>query len=274
MQNEKWNKNDLIALLVALALHAVLLVVILLLVIPTTQIHEKGGILVNIGDVEFASGTPAVGEFAPTPDAAEPQLQEPAEESLLTQETPDAPAIETPKENRPTPEELENQRRREAERQAEQRRKAEEEAARKRQEQIARQVSGAFGNAAQKSSGSGNTPDAPSQGREGSPDGNVPTGGVNTGVGGFGSYDLGGRSVMGSGLVRPSYSVQVEGTIRIRITVDPSGKVISTTIAPGTTIDNYEMQQSALQAARRTRFNAIEGTQNQTGTITYRYRLR
>lgn len=98
-----------------------------------------------------------------------------------------------------------------------------------------------------------------------SPDGNVPTGGADSG-GGFGSFDLGGRSLAGGGLSRPSYNAQVEGTIRIKIIVDPQGRVIHTSIAPGTTIDNYQMQRSALQAAERTRFNASRGETTKRAT--------
>ncbi|MDO5035348.1 MAG: TonB family protein [Porphyromonas sp.] len=276
MWGKKWNKNDLIALLIALAIHAGLIVLILFIVLSPAQLHERGGILVNIGDVEFASGDPAQGVFEPDADAAPPVLEEqPAEETLLTQESPEAPSIETPPDNHPTPEEVEAQRRREAAQREEQRRRAAEEEAKRKRDQISKAVSGAFGNAAkEEQGGAGSTPEAPTVGKEGSTEGNVPNGGANTGVGGFGSYDLGGRSIMGGGLPRPSYNAQVEGTIRIKITVDPTGKVIRTAIAPGTTIDDYQMQSSALKAAAQTRFNAVDTSLNQEGYITYRYQLR
>lgn len=55
--------------------------------------------------------------------------------------------------------------------------------------------------------------------------------------------------------------------------IDPSGRVISTRIAQGTTISNYEMRQVRFVRAGRARFNAIDGLNNRMGTITYRYRL-
>lgn len=45
MQSKKWSKNNLIALLVAIGLHLLLVLVVLLVVLPTTHLHDKGGIL-------------------------------------------------------------------------------------------------------------------------------------------------------------------------------------------------------------------------------------
>jgi len=60
----------------------------------------------------------------------------------------------------------------------------------------------------------------------------------------------------------------------VEITVDPQGNVIKAEIhLRGTNIDNASMRKSAIEAARKTKFNAISGKQNQIGTITYNFRL-
>ena len=136
---------------------------------------------------------------------------------------------------------------------------------------IKNKVAGAFGagSAAGSSQGSGQT----GTGNQGSPFGNSDHG-ANDGVGGSGSYSLNGRSIGAGGLPRPEYLGQDEGRIVIDITVDPKGNVISATIAKKTTIDNASMRKSALEAARRAKFNSISGSNNQSGSITYRYSLR
>ena len=75
------------------------------------------------------------------------------------------------------------------------------------------------------------------------------------------------------GLPRPSYNSQEEGKIVINITVDPNGNVILAEIGRGTNIDNASMRKSATDAARRAKFNKIQGSNNQSGTITYIYKL-
>jgi TonB family protein len=121
----------------------------------------------------------------------------------------------------------------------------------------------ANGNEGTASSGAGN---------QGSIQGNAPTGSY-VGVGGYGGFDLAGRTLAAGGLPRPAYSVQEEGKIVINITVDPQGKVISAEIGRGTNITNPSMRNSALEAAGKTKFNSIKGNNNQSGTITYNYRL-
>lgn len=271
-------KRKGLAALITLLVHAIVVAVLLLLFLPAHP-HEEpgGGILVNIGDLDMTEG-----RFNPMPIEPQPVPPEvdevtppaPAEDTpLLTQETPDAPAIDTPKPKQKVDRKKEEQDRklREQKRAEELRKKAEGEE-RKKQEAIRSKVSGAFGNA-KDSQGSGNTAGGDQNGTEGSPYGNVKSGGVNTGVGGWGSYSLSGRSIGSRGLPRPAFTAQVEGKIVIEITVDPSGKVISTNIAPGTTISDYSMRQSALQSAAKARFNPIDGYNNQVGTITYKYRL-
>lgn len=269
MPSRENNKNRVIALVVTIAVHAVVLVGLLFVYLTAVLPEEKGGILVNIGDSELASGMFMPHQLEPDfiPQTPEP-APEPIDDALLTQETPDAPTMTIPPENRKAQAERQ---RIEHQRIEEERRRQKELEEQRRREQIKKNVSGAFGGTGQ--SGSGTDPMA-NPGKSGSLDGNVQSGGVNVGVGGFGSFSLDGRSLGSGGLQRPSYNVQEEGDIVINITVNPQGQVIQALIGAGTTIGNQTLRNSALSAAKATRFNAIDGLNNQTGTITYRFRLK
>ena len=189
------------------------------------------------------------------------------QEEMITQDTEETIAL-----GENTRREEEQRQREEAERmerEAEQRRLAEEQ--RQREQDIQNRVAGAFGigDTDSDSQGTGTT----GVGNEGSPFGNSDTG-LNEGVGGFGgSFNLSGRSIRGGGLPQPEDRIAEAGTIVVIITVDPRGDVISAEIGRGTNIDNAVMRNSALDAARRAKFNSIQGTNNQSGTITYRYRM-
>lgn len=87
------------------------------------------------------------------------------------------------------------------------------------------------------------------------------------------SFNLTGRSITG-GFPLPAYTHQEEGKIIIKITVDPEGNVIFAEIENGTNIDNGSMRKSAIDAAKRAKFNSINGANNQSGTITYVYKLK
>ena len=85
---------------------------------------------------------------------------------------------------------------------------------------------------------------------------------------------MNGRSIGAGGLPRPAYTIQEEGRIVINITVDPKGNVIFAEVGRGTNIDNASMRKSALDAARKAKFNSISGANNQSGTITYVYKFK
>lgn len=157
---------------------------------------------------------------------------------------------------------------------AEEKRKQEAEAQRVAQAQadakknINNQMSGLFGNG----SGSGSRGNTTGTGTQGVPTGNA-SHGKTSGVGGFGTYDLGGRGVGGGGLVRPSYNVNADGKVVVDIIVDPKGNVLEATIGKGTTATNATLRSEALAAAKRTKFNAASTVGNQKGTITYMFNL-
>ena len=103
--------------------------------------------------------------------------------------------------------------------------------------------------------------------------GNSSTGGT-TGAGGYGTFDLNGRSLGEGGLPKPVYNVQDEGRVVVTIVVNPAGQVISTSINKRTNTVNPALRKAAEEAARKARFNAVDGVDNQSGTITYYFRLK
>lgn len=131
----------------------------------------------------------------------------------------------------------------------------------KKEQAISNHVAGAFGIKKTESN------------NQNSPFGNSDHG-ANESVSGYGSFNLNGRSIGAGGLPRPAYTIQEEGKIVINITIDPKGNVIFAEIENGTNIDNASMRKSALDAAKRAKFNSINGANNQSGTITYVYKLK
>jgi len=160
----------------------------------------------------------------------------------------------TPKKKGPTPEELE-------------RKRQEMEAAKNRQ-----RISSAFGKGNKKTSGyeqetaSTASPIGSSQG-----DSNT---GKRSGNAGYGTFDLGGRSIGQGGLPKPKYDVQEEGKVVVAITVSPDGKVTSAHIHRLTNTVNRSLREAALKAARLARFNRVGGFDDQSGTITYNFKLK
>ena len=93
-------------------------------------------------------------------------------------------------------------------------------------------------------------------------------------MGGYGSFDLNGRTLGEGGLPRPEYNVQDEGRVVVTIIVNPAGQVVSADIHRRTNTVNATLRKAALDAARKARFNAVNGVNNQSGTITYYFKLK
>lgn len=285
-------KGERIGALGALLVHVAVIALLILVSFKVPQPDEDaGGIPVMMGNVDAAHGfddpslvdvdvmPEEVAEATPTP----PDV--PSEQDLLTQTEEETVALKPktepkketvkpkevikPKEPVKKPEKTEAQKaadaKRIAEQKAENERKAAEEAARKK-------VANAFGKGAQMGGNKG-TANA-GTGVEGSKDGNSSTG-AKTGTGGYGTFNLGGRSLGTGSLPKPAYNVQEEGRVVVNITVNPSGAVISTSISPKSTntVDS-SLRKAAEDAAKKARFNTVEGVNNQTGTITYYFNLR
>jgi len=278
---EENHSKERITGIVISGLFGLLLVVLLVFTYIRTQIKTgEEGILVQYGTVDQAAGTftpKTTGQPAlqPQPErvvqqpkpTVKPQPQpvvKPAQNQPVIKGREETVAIDEAKKARQ--EQLERERI-EAERVKAEQAKAEEE--RRKREAINQQVSGAFGAGNSTASNSGDAQTG--SGIQGDPNSASPTGSA-TGSG-YGSFNLSGRSLNG-GLPRPSYSALEEGTIVVSITVDTKGNVIFAEIAKGTNIENARMRSDAIAAAQRAKFNSIASGNNQSGTITYKYKLR
>ena len=283
-----------------LVLHAIVLLLLFLVSISKPKAQEEGGVPVMLGNMEMAQGNADPYTLTDVDVLDEPQMpaeasvpepvpETPSETEMITQE--DEPTIAVPKKETPKPktkteivkakkeivkadkeiakakEKSEAEKRAEAERLAAEKKAAEERAA---AEAAAKRIAGAFGKGTQMGSkGTSNS----GQGIQGSPTGNSADG-KTSGVGGYGTFDLNGRSLGPGGLPRPIYNVQEEGRVVVTITVNPAGQVIQTSINKRTNTANAALRKAAEDAARKARFNVGDGVNNQTGTITYYFKLK
>ena len=259
----KPTKEQLTGAAVTLVVHALVVLLLVVLQLNATVLEEESGIPVTMGNTDFAKGYTESYQFTEVSsmksevpniqNAPQTQPQPQVDEPLITQ--PDEPTVDMP-----TAEELEAQKRAEAERQA--------------AERAAQQMASAFGKGFEMGS-KGQATDEPTQeGTQGIETG-VSAADKQVGIGVQGTFDLNGRSLTGDGLPRPINTVQDEGRVVVTITVNPAGQVIATSINLRSTNNvNPELRKAAEDAARRARFNPIDGIDNQTGTITYYFKLR
>ena len=291
-------KNKVTGLVGTIVLHVVLLLLLLLVAISKPKAQEEGGVPVMLGNMEMAQGNADPYTLTDVDILDEPQLPSevsapepvptpPVKTEMITQE--DEPTVTVPKKETPKPkvktetvkketpkkepvkpkEKTEAEKRAEAERLAAEKKAAEERAA---AEAAAKRIAGAFGKGTQM--GSKGTADS-GEGLQGSPTatGNAAEG-KSTGVGGYGTFDLNGRSLGPGGLPMPVYNVQEEGRVVVTITVNPVGQVIHTSINKRTNTANAALRKAAEDAAKKARFNTVSGVNNQTGTITYYFKLK
>lgn len=289
---DRRKKGEYIGALGALLVHVAVIALLILVSFTVPQPDEDaGGVPVMMGNVESARGfddpslvdVDVLDEDAVAPAETAPEL--PSEQDLLTQTEEETvtlkPKTEEPKKETVKPKEVAKPKepvkkpeKTEAEKAAEAKRLAEEKAERERkaaEEAARKKVSGAFGKGAQMEGNKGTS--AGGTGTEGSKEGNSSTG-AKTGTGGYGTFDLGGRSLGTGSLPKPAYNVQEEGRVVVNITVNPAGQVISTGINPQTNTVSSALRKAAEDAAKKARFNTVDGVTNQTGTITYYFNLR
>lgn len=264
----KREKFDIFSVLWTILLHALAIVLLLVLHLNKPVAQAESGVPVMLGnmgnldtDYEFTevNSMPAPAPAAvPVPVApqAEPAITQNLEETVAIEsgekEKPVKPA-DTPKQ--PTPEEI----RAEQERQA--------------AEAAQNLMANAFGRSSSMQASAPTENNSDVQGTPGSTEGNS-TQGKPSGSAGYGTWDLGGRDMVGE-LPRPAYNgIQEEGRVVVTITVDPEGNVIDTRINNRTNTTNLQLRNAAVEAARRTKFNATSGSNNQSGTITYYFKLK
>ena len=254
-------KGKYIGMVGALLVHVAFILLLILVGFALPEQQDEDGMPVMLGEVPnaFGSADPSLVKVDVMPETVAPKVQETVEQEMLTQEDEETVVIKPKAE--PKKEEVKKKPEK-AEAKAERERREAEEAARKR-------VAGAFGKGAQM--GSKGTTEG--TGIQGSPTGNAPEG-ASSGTGGYGTFDLGGRSIGQGGLPRPAYNVQDEGIVVVSITVNPAGHVIATSIDRKTNTINSALRKAAEDAAKKARFNAVSGLNNQTGTITYYFKLK
>lgn len=277
--------NRLQGIIGTVVVHLIILLILFVVTLHAATPEEESGVPVMLGSAELSQGdadpytlteVDVLDELQPETAPADPSVETPSEQEMLTQDleetvamkpqkkpvkpktevkTPPKKQPEQPKQPTKTPEQIA----------AEKRAAAEKAAA----EEAAKKIAGAFGKGSSMGNrGTGTT----GSGVQGSPTGNSNTG-KSTGVGGVGSWDLNGRSLTGS-LPIPVYNVQDEGRVVVTIVVNPSGRVISTSINKRTNTVSAALRRAAEEAARKARFNVTDGVNNQTGTITYYFKLR
>lgn len=277
--------NRLQGIIGTVVVHLIVLLILFVVTLHAATPDEESGVPVMLGSAELSQGdadpytlteVDVLDELQPETAPADPSVETPSEQEMLTQDleetvamkpqkkpvkpktevkTPPKRQPEQPKQPTKTPEQIA----------AEKRAAAEKAAA----EEAAKKIAGAFGKGSSMGNrGTGTT----GSGVQGSPTGNSNTG-KSTGVGGVGSWDLNGRSLTGS-LPIPVYNVQDEGRVVVTIVVNPSGRVISTSINKRTNTVSTALRRAAEEAARKARFNVTDGVNNQTGTITYYFKLR
>ena len=277
--------NRLQGIIGTVVVHLIILLILFVVTLHAATPDEESGVPVMLGSAELSQGdadpytlteVDVLDELQPETAPADPSVETPSEQEMLTQDleetvamkpqkkpvkpktevkTPPKKQSEQPKQPTKTPEQIA----------AEKRAAAEKAAA----EEAAKKIAGAFGKGSSMGNrGTGTT----GSGVQGSPTGNSNTG-KSTGVGGVGSWDLNGRSLTGS-LPIPVYNVQDEGRVVVTIVVNPSGRVISTSINKRTNTVSTALRRAAEEAARKARFNVTDGVNNQTGTITYYFKLR
>lgn len=280
-------KSKIAGIVGTVLLHGIVLLLLLLFTLDRPEEQEEGGVPVMLGDMEFAAGNSdpymmtevdVIPENAGLPepevsaaDVEQPMITQTDEPSIqMKKEQPrkESSRKETsktePKDNTELVKNISQvpKEKTEAEKRAEAERAAAQAAASK--------VAGAFGKGTKMGS-KGNADSG--DGIQGSPTGNSDAG-KTSGIGGIGTFDLNGRSLGPGGLPMPVYNVQDEGRVVVTIVVDPSGRVISTSINKRTNTVNAALRKAALDAASKARFNTISGVNNQSGTITYYFKLK
>jgi len=250
------HKSKTYGILGTFLIHLLIIACLILFGFTKVEPTTEEGLAVNFGNIDEAAGLfePA-GETTNTEPVSvpEPASEAKSDEALVTQNHEQSVALTEKKEKESL--------KKESQIQKEQDRKA---------ATIRNQAASAFGTSSGKSQGTSSK----GIGNQGVPSGNSNTAN-STGSGtGYGHFSLNGRSLNG-GLPRPSYSIQEEGTVVVQISVSPKGNVTSASISlHGTNSDNSTLRNAALSAAKQAKFNIINGNQNQSGTITYRFRLK
>ena len=247
--DNKEKKDKGIAAVGTIVVHALIMLILFLIIMPTVDLQGEEGVEVDLGMMDQGMGN-IQPEKPAIPMASQPE-QKPSQskEEIATQDNDEAPALEKPKTTKP------------------------------KQDPKPVEQPKPTANPRAMYQGSNNPQAGGSEGITGQPgDQGKPNGlaGVrqydgNGGQGNGTGYDLGGRGA--KSLHRPNDDFSEEGIVVVEIWVNPAGKVTRAEIKQkGTTIINAEMRQKAIQAALRSTFAADPNAPDeQRGTITYTF---
>jgi len=246
--DNKEKKDRGIAAVGTIVVHALIILVLFFIIMPTVDLQGEEGVEVDLGMMDQGMGN-IQPEKPAIPMAAQPQQQpSQSKEEIVTQNDDEAPSLEKPKNTKPKQE-----------------KPAEEPKPTVNQRALFK--------------GSNNPQAGGSEGITGQPgDQGKPNGlaGVrqyegNGGKGNGTGYDLGGRGA--KSLHRPNDDFSEEGIVVVDIWVDRQGKVTRAEVATkGTTVINSDMRQKAKQAALRSSFASDPNApEEQHGTITYTF---
>lgn len=255
-------KNKIIGASVTVVVHLLIILLLVYITVDRPTPQEEGGVEVMLGFVSLAEGDmePAAGE--PMDVEQEPELSVDTDEpQMITQNDEPSVAVQSKKKDKEETKPVKKE-------------KTEEEKRKEHEQKVAAQadklISGAFGKGntmgSNGKSGSG-------KGTQGSVDGNSSSG-KTSGVGGYGSFDLDGRSLGSGRLPAPSYNVKEEGTVVVNIWVNPAGHVVRTSINPRSNTSSVALRTAAEKAAKQARFNTVSSVDIQQGTITYVFNLK
>ena len=260
MSNKK--KDKTIAAVGTVLVHALVLLVLFLMAFRTPlPLPGEEGVEVDLGMYNQGMGQvqpekPAVPEQSAPPKPQEEETSK-SDDEMVTQDTEEAPTIQKEKEKEPKKD-------------SEVKPKEKPEEPVETPQQTVNPKALFKGKDKSQEGGSEGITGQP--GDQGNPNGLA---GVKKydGQGGKGNgpgYDLGGRGA--KTLQRPPKDFPEEGHIVVEIWVDREGNVVRTGIAKGTDISNTEMRNTAMDAARRSKFIPDPtAPEEQKGTITYTF---
>ena len=245
-RNEKKDKG--VAIAGTIVIHALALLVLFFIIMPTVELQGEEGVEVDLGMMDQGMGN-IQPEKPAIPMAAQPQQQpSQSKEEIVTQNDEEAPSLEKPKNTKPKQE-----------------KPAEEPKPTVNQRALFK------GNNNPQAGGSEGITGQP--GDQGNPNGlaDIKKYDGNGGKGNGPGYDLGGRGA--KSLHRPNDDFSEEGIVVVDIWVNRQGKVTRAEVATkGTTVINSDMRQKAKQAALRSSFASDPNApEEQHGTITYTF---
>ena len=232
---------------------------------------SEGGILINFGDAESASGLkePALNNRpAATAQASEPVKPTASEDGIMTQDFEEAPAIKKPdavkktETKKPDPKPIDKPVKKPAEPKAPTVNK-----------RALYTNKGATGQSTTESGSSEGIYQG--SGNMGDPTGTPESDNYTKGLGGDGiGFDLSGRSSIH--LQKPAFNIQKEGIVVVEITVNRNGNVISATPGvKGSTLVDNTLYAAAKKAALESKFNVkSDAAERQIGKITYHFKLQ